>query len=66
MKNQFRANELFAISRVEGNSKYYFPLSLLSVQDNNKSNWGIKIATQYIHFWIGDPVTPGNLLKNSR
>ena len=42
MKSQCRANKLFAISRVKKNDNDCFPLSMLSVQDSNKNNWGKK------------------------
>ena len=56
MKAQCRANELFAIIRVEANIKYCLPLSIFGVQENNKNNRVTKIPTQYIHFRIGYPV----------
>ena len=36
MKAQCRADELFVIIRVEEKNEDCFPLSLLSVQENNK------------------------------
>ena len=53
-------------SFLEENNEDCFPLSILNVQENNKSNWGIKIPNKYIHFRIVDPVTPGKLLTKSR
>ena len=38
MKSQCRAYKLFDIIRLEENNKYYFLLSLLSVQENNISS----------------------------
>ena len=65
MKAQCHANELFAINRAE-NNEYCFQLNILSMQREKKSILEIKIPTQYIHFWIGDPVTLGKLLPKSR
>ena len=61
MKAQCNAKKLFDISRVEENNEDCLPLSLLSVHENNKNNWGKKFNSVHtFSYWKS--VTPGKIL----